>query len=66
MKNYEVKTDVFTLREGEWKIRIGDDVLPTTWNSKGAALAGLAVECRRRGVHELSRACWCKPEVMPA
>ena len=39
---------VFTIREGEWQIRIGDEVLPTIWNSKGAALAGLEVERRRR------------------
>lgn len=63
---YELKTDVFTIADGEWQIRIGDEVLPTTWNSKGAAIAGLRTECRRRGVHELSRDCWCQPEVLPA
>ena len=63
---YELKTDVFTIADGEWQIRIGDEVLPTTWNSKGAALAGLRTECRRRGVHKLSRDCWCNPEVLPA
>jgi hypothetical protein len=55
---YKLKTDVFTISDGEWQIRIGDKVLPTTWNSKGAALAWLRTECRRRGVHELSRDCW--------
>ena len=63
---YEVKTDVFTISEGTWQIRIGDEVLPTTWNSKGAALAGLRTECRRRGIHELSRECWCTPDVLKA
>ena len=63
---YELKTDVFTITDGQWQIRIGDEVLPTTWNSKGAALAGLSTECRRRGVHALSRDCWCQPEVLPA
>ena len=43
-----VKTDVFSLGDGEWRIRIGDDCPLTTWNSRGAALAGLAVELRRR------------------
>jgi hypothetical protein len=42
-------TGVFTIRQGEWQIRIGNDVLPAIWNSRGAALAGLAVELRRRG-----------------
>jgi len=60
---YDVKTDVFCLREGEWQVRIADLVLPTIWNSKGAALAGLSTECQRRGVRALSRACWCSPAV---
>jgi len=54
---------VFTIRPNEWQIQVGGEVLPTTWNSKGAALAGLKVEMRRRGIHELSRDCWCQPEV---
>ena len=58
--------EVFTIREGEWKVRLGIFVLPTIWNSRGAALAGLKVEMRRRGEHELSRDCWCKPEVASA
>jgi hypothetical protein len=61
--DYTVPTDVFTIRQDEWQVRIDHEVLPTVWNSKGAALAGLATECRRRGIHELSRDCWCKPEV---
>ena len=60
---YTVPTDVFTLRQDEWQVRIGREVLPTIWNSKGAALAGLATECRRRGIHELSKDCWCKSDV---
>jgi len=55
--------DVFTIREGEWQIRIDKEVLPAIWNSKGAALAGLKVEMRRRNIHELSRDCWCHPIV---
>ena len=57
-------TDVFSLRENEWQVRIGLEVLPHIWNSKGAAIAGLRTEARRRGVHELSRDCWCQPEVI--
>lgn len=63
---YEVKTDVFSVVDGEWRVRIADEVLPTTWNSKGAATAGLRTECRRREVHELSRECWCQPTVLGA
>lgn len=61
MSEYQIKTAVFSIREGEFQIRIGEEVLPTTWNSKGAAIAGLDVECRRRGIHKLSRDCWCGP-----
>ena len=64
MTEYSEKTDVFCLRENEWQIRMGDDVLPHIWNSKGAAIAGLRVEAKRRGVHELSRDCWCQPEAI--
>lgn len=60
---YQIKTDVFSVREGEFQVRIGSEVLPIIWNSKGAALAGLAVECRRREIHALSRECWCNPEI---
>jgi hypothetical protein len=42
-----MKTDVFTIRDGEWRVRIGDKILSAVWNSKGAALAGLQVELRR-------------------
>jgi len=46
---------VFTIRPNEWQIQVGGEVLPTIWNSRGAARAGLKVEMRRRGIHELSR-----------
>ena len=66
MKEYQIKTDVFTIREGEWQVLIDKKVLPTTWNSRGAALAGLDFECKKRGIHKLSVNCWCMPErVMP-
>ena len=42
--------EVFVIREqGQevWKVTLNGYVLPTTWNSKGAAKAGLAVEKRR-------------------
>ncbi|MBA3622906.1 MAG: hypothetical protein H0W48_00250 [Methylibium sp.] len=51
--NKNQKTDVFTISDGEWQVRIGDAVLPTIWNSKGAALAGLKTECLRRAAPEL-------------
>lgn len=38
---------VFTIREGEWQARVGGKVLPTIWNSKGAALAGMKTEMLR-------------------
>jgi hypothetical protein len=60
---YAVTTEVFTIRPEEWQVRIGHEVLPIVWNSKGAALAGLATECRRRGIHEMSRNCWCNPDI---
>lgn len=43
-----MKSDVFIIRPGEWQIRINGEVLPTTWNSRGAAIVGLKVELRRR------------------
>ena len=63
MKIYEEKTDVFSIEPDVWQARVGDEILPTTWRDKGSAMAGLDVECRRRGVHELSRTCWCGPEL---
>ena len=38
---------VFTVKQGEWQVLINGVVLPTIWNSRGAALAGIAVELRR-------------------
>ena len=63
MIEYQEKTDVFTVSDGAWQVRIGHDVLPAVWNSRGAALAGLETECRRRGLHKLSSDCWCDPEI---
>jgi len=40
--------EAFSIRRDEWKARIEGEVLPTVWNSKGAALAGIEVELRRR------------------
>lgn len=46
--------DVFTLDGHAWQLRLDGEVLPTTWNSKGAALAAIPIErkraARRRGV----------------
>lgn len=42
-----MKDQVFSVKSGEWKVRLGGRVLPAEWNSRGAALAGLAVEKRR-------------------
>ena len=39
--------EVFTIREGEWQVRLGNKVLPTIWYSKGAAQAGMKTEIRR-------------------
>lgn len=61
---------VFTVSSDEWQISIDGTVLPTVWNSKGAALAGLQVELRRRAAkqfaitgreHDASPDCWCRP-----
>lgn len=50
------KDDVFSLAPDEWQIRLDGRVLPHTWNSKGAALAGLVVE-RRRAARRHARRC---------
>lgn len=39
---------VFSIRQYEWIVVLDGVVLKTTWNSKGAALAGLEVERRRK------------------
>jgi len=41
------QSTVFSIRAGEWQVLLNSVVLPHTWNSRGAALAGLAVERRR-------------------
>ena len=45
---------VFTIRDGEWRARLNGRVLPTIWNTRGAAAAGLEVE-RRRDAQRRSR-----------
>ncbi|CAB4143081.1 hypothetical protein UFOVP435_57 [uncultured Caudovirales phage] len=49
-----VKNLVFSIREGEWQCRIDGVVLPTIWNSKGAAEAGMQVEIRRKAARQLN------------
>lgn len=39
--------EAFSLKEGEWKIRVYGRVLPHSFNSKGAAEAGIVVEKKR-------------------
>jgi hypothetical protein len=58
-----MENEVFTIRSDEWQAKVCGEVLPTIWNSRGAALAGMKTEMKRRGVHELSRDCWCNPTV---
>ena len=62
--NPDMKNEVFTVKDGEFQIRINGEVLPTVWNSRGAALAGMRTEMQRRGIHETTRQCWCKPYVL--
>lgn len=50
------QAEVFTRAQNEWQVRIGSEVLSTVWNSRGAALAGLAVETRRRTARALRAA----------
>lgn len=68
MNKYAIPCDVFldplSLIGAAWRIRIDKEILPHTWATKGAALAGLDVECRRRGIHKLAKDCWCEPEVV--
>ena len=57
--------EVFTIREGEWQVRLGSEVLPTIWNSKGAATAGMKTEIRRRNRDAAQERedmqAWCAP-----
>lgn len=62
-KEKMMRDQVFSIREGEWQACLGGEVLPITWNSKGAALAGLKVEAARKKIHLLARDCWCQPIV---
>jgi hypothetical protein len=41
-------TQVFTIREGEWKLLLDGVMVPAEWNSKGAAEAAIPVERERR------------------
>jgi hypothetical protein len=41
-------TQVFTIREGEWKLLLDGMMVPAEWNSKGAAEAAIPVERERR------------------
>jgi hypothetical protein len=48
MSKYEVyHYEIFTLDGIAWQISINGLVLPHTWNSKGAAIAGLRTELLR-------------------
>ena len=53
MKRYAVSTSVFSLDGETWHVRIGNAAVRAEWNSKGAAIAGLEVECRRLGIPEI-------------
>lgn len=46
-------TCVFAVRAGEFQICIAGEVLPHFWSCRGAALAGLQVELRRRAARAL-------------
>lgn len=51
-----LQDQVFTIRhngEQVWQVCLAGKVLPATWNSKGAAQAGLEVERRRLKIKEL-------------
>lgn len=45
-------TEAFTICSGEWKLRLDGVVLPTTWNSKGAAEAAILVERRKLAIRD--------------
>ena len=57
--------EVFSIREGEWQVRIGVEVLPTIWNSRGAAIAGMKTEIRRASCDAAQESkgmqAWCAP-----
>lgn len=42
------KTEVFCLREGEFKLLLDGKMVAAEWNSKGAAEAAIPVERARR------------------
>lgn len=39
--------EIFTVALGEWQVCLDGKVLPTVWNSRGAALAGMKTEMNR-------------------
>jgi hypothetical protein len=41
-------TQVFTIRDGEWKLLLDGVMVPAEWSSKGAAEAAIPVERERR------------------
>lgn len=45
-------TEAFTIRMNEWRLCLDGKVLPTIWNSKGAAEAAIDVERRRRAARK--------------
>lgn len=47
----KLEGQVFNLH-GEWKVMLDGEVLPHSWNSKGAAEAGLETERRRKADRE--------------
>ena len=61
LEYYQSPVEVFVLPGEVWKVRINGEVIAATWNSKGAAIAGAATECKRLGIHRLSIDCWCHP-----
>lgn len=44
----EVFLDPSSKQVPAWRARLDGEILPPTWNSKGAALAGLYTERQRR------------------
>jgi hypothetical protein len=42
-----MEDQVFTVKQGEWQVVVDGKVLPATFNSYGAAKAGMETEQRR-------------------
>ncbi len=45
---YDGLTEVFSIRQGEWKLLLDGVMVEAEWNSKGAAEAAIEVERTRR------------------